>query len=295
MTLCRLYSVAPSPTGRGVCVLSGDSQNAPLHSREATDMKTEDNGPVAFFKALESAFAETIVLKRQNPHFVRDLMVQAFDSFDGNVAIQTEGLPELACHPGCAACCTLRVVVTAPEILLIANYVAATRTSYEKIGVDITGRVIDEFAITCGLNESQRMALRRRCPFMDEGLCLIYLVRPLACRGHASYDKRACIEAAAGRGDSETPVSEPHLLVRSMVQNSLLAALRGAGLSWGLYELTAAAHSASGNPHSAGDWLAGSDPFGAAAVGDVDFAEMATTFDELKSYGSQQGFSRQRE
>jgi Fe-S-cluster containining protein len=246
----------------------------------------DDNGPIAFFKALESAFAKTISSNRRRPDLIRELSEQAFDSFNGNVAIQTEGLPRLACHRGCASCCTLRVVAAAPEILLIARYIAATKAVFEKIGVDLAARIADEAAITGGLDEKQRMALRRRCPFVMKGVCLIYLVRPLACRGHASYDKRACIDAAAGRGTAETPISEAHLLVRSMVQNALLSALRDAQLGWGLYELTAGAHLATSHPGVEEEWLAGGDPFESASIGGIDFGEMAATFDKIKASDS---------
>lgn len=246
-------------------------------------MTTNDpNGPMAFFKAQHAAFAQTIRTRRDAPAFVRELSAQAFDSFDGNVAIQAEGLPALACHEGCAACCTLRVVASAPEILLVAQYIVATQTAYATVGVDLARRIAEDDAVTRGLDERRRMALRRRCPFIENGRCLIYVVRPLACRGHASYDKRACFDAAAGRG-GEAKVSEPHLIVRSLVQNALLSALRDAGLAWRLYELNGATGIALADPGAEQAWLAGGDPFLAAALADVDAKDMAATFDAIKA------------
>jgi hypothetical protein len=75
----------------------------------------DDNTPLALFKALQLAFGETIRGSRGRPDFVKQLTAQAFDSFDGNIAIQTEGMPALACDQGCAACCKLRVAATAPK------------------------------------------------------------------------------------------------------------------------------------------------------------------------------------
>lgn len=242
----------------------------------------QPNGPMDFFKAQHIAFAETIRRRRGEATFVRELSAQAFDSFDGNVAIQAEGLPALACHDGCAACCTLRVVASAPEILLVAQYIVATKTAYAKIGVDLARRIADEDAVTRGLDERRRMALRRRCPFIENGSCLIYMVRPLACRGHASYDKRACFDAAAGRG-VEAKVSEPHLVVRSLVQNALLSALRDASLAWRLYELNRAADIALADQNAERAWVEGGDPFLSAALADVDALDMAATFDAIKN------------
>ncbi len=241
-----------------------------------------DNTPLGLFKALQSAFNETIRSRRSHPDFVSELSVLAFNSFDGNVAIQIESMPDLACHDGCAACCNLRVAASAPEILLIARFIVATQPAFAKIAVDLGRRVGGEDAITRSLTEKERLELRRPCPFIEDGLCLIYRARPLACRGHASFDKRACGDAVTGSG-GEAQISVPHFLVRSIVQNAMLAALRDTGLSWRLYELNAAVNFALSNPDAETNWLEGSDPFFEAAIREVDAEEMAKTFDAIKS------------
>jgi hypothetical protein len=52
-------------------------------------------------------------------------------------------------------------------------------------------------------------------------------VRPLACRGLASYDRHACAQAASGKIDA-IPYSESHMRVRSLVQNAMQSALQDA-------------------------------------------------------------------
>lgn len=241
----------------------------------------DSNEPLAFFNAMQGAFSETIKARRFHPHFVRELSAQAFDSFNGNVSIQMEGQPPIACHPGCDACCVLRVVATAPEILLISQYVLATKSAYAKIDVDLAKRIAECDTVTGGLNEGDRLALQRHCPYIENGICLIYSARPLACRGHASYDKCACTDAAAGRG-VDFQISMPHLAVRSLVQNALLSALRDAGLAWRLYELNKAVNLALSDSSLEKTWIAGEDPFVAAAI-EIDAQDMATTFDAIKS------------
>ncbi|MFY9831283.1 MAG: YkgJ family cysteine cluster protein [Methylocystis sp.] len=241
----------------------------------------DDNTPLALFKALQEAFGVTIRDRRRRPDLVKELSVQAFDSFDGNVAIQIEDMPALACHQGCAACCDLRVAATAPEILLIAQYVVATRPAFFRIGLDLAHRVARDASITSGLDDERRLALRRPCPFIENGLCLVYRARPLACRGHASYDKSGCAEAVADR-DREALVSMPHFLVRCVVQNALLASLRDAGLAWGLYELNSALNLALTNPGAEAAWRAGGDPLAGASIAGADAREMAATFDAIK-------------
>jgi Fe-S-cluster containining protein len=279
--LC-VQAIPPERRERDLAGLSDILYNNPLAGQdEALEMTAHgDNGPLDFFKALQGAFAKTIQARRSHPTFVTEISAQAFDSFDGNVAIQSEGLGALSCQEGCAACCMLRVVATAPEILLIARYIVATKEAFAGIGVDLARNTADGCAVTDGLDEKQRMALRRHCSFIRDGLCLIYRVRPLACRGHASYDRFACIEAVAGR-ESNAQLSVPHLLVRSLVQNALLSALRDCGLAWGLYELDKAVNLALSNTGVEKAWVRGDDPFVSATVAEFDAQSMEATFDAL--------------
>ena len=138
-------------------------------------------------------------------------------------------------------------------------------------------------AHTCGLDEPARVALRQRCPFIAQGVCVIYSVRPLACRGHASHDARACIDAVAGRRSEPVPCSQGHLMVRSLVQNALQSALRDAALPWGLYEFNQALLMALDHPATEAAWLAGEDVFAPAALNDVSAAEMAQVYEALKT------------
>jgi Fe-S-cluster containining protein len=194
---------------------------------------SEDFGALAFFKAQKHAFADTPQRGLARESVVGALLGQAYESFERNVEIQEEGLQSLACHKGCATCCTLRVSATAPEVLMIGRYIRWSASALREMQIDLTERVSAADARTRGLDELERVKQRLRCPYIHKGICLIYQVRPLACRGHASYDVRACVEAAAGRM-AEVPYSLPHMTVRSLVQNAMQAALRDAGLAFGL-------------------------------------------------------------
>ncbi|WP_085315783.1 YkgJ family cysteine cluster protein [Derxia lacustris] len=248
----------------------------------AAALTADDAGPLAFFKALHDAYSQTLERFRGNPRLIDAVLSQAFDSFEGNVALQSEGQPEIACHKGCATCCTLRVSATSPEVLLIARFMRAARPALARMGIDLEQRVFDADKITRGLDEAARVKLRRRCPFIEKGACLIYAVRPLACRGHASLDVRACVDAAAGRADS-VPYSEPHMVVRSLVQNAMQSALRDAGYAWDTQELNHALSMALRDDLEPA-WTAGADPLAAATIADeIGAAEMARTFDAIKA------------
>lgn len=242
---------------------------------------TSEHGPQAFFRDLRAAFDDTLH-NTATAFRAESALQQAWDSFDGNVAIQCEGQPPIACHKGCPSCCTLRVGVLAPEVFMIAAYLRATAAALQAHGIDLMARVREADAVTRGLDEGARVTLNRRCAYIVQGVCLIHRARPLACRGHASYDKRACVEAAAGRAD-EVPFSGPHKVVRGLVQSALQAALRTHGLAWGSYEFNHALALALDHPRASSDWLAGGDPLAAAAVDVEQRDAMADWFDEASA------------
>jgi len=240
---------------------------------------TNDHGAQAFFRDLRAALVHTLRTQDEATR-TQAVLLQAWDSFDGNVAIQSEGQPAIACRKGCPSCCTLRVTATAPEVFLLAAYLRATAPALQRHGMDISGRLHEADAATRGLDEAQRVALRQRCAFIVQGVCLVHRVRPLACRGHASHDRHACAQAAAGRTDS-VPFSGAHRVVRMLVQSALQAAMREQDLAWGAYELNHALVLALDQPDSHADWLRGGDPLADAAVDTDQRAAMAVDFDAI--------------
>jgi Fe-S-cluster containining protein len=235
---------------------------------------------LGFFKAQHQGFTATLSQHHGRVELLPALLTQAFSSFEGNVEQQAEGYPEVACHKGCATCCTIRVIATAPEVLLVARYIRSVADDLRQAEVDLVQRLTEADSDTRDRDEQQRVSLRRRCPYIDKGVCVIYPARPLACRGHASYDKRACAQAAAGRLE-EIPFSVPHMKMRSLVQNAMQSALRDAGYAWAAYELNHSLSIALDDEECEQAWLAGDDVFAPALIADVSLAEMASTFDHI--------------
>ena len=248
---------------------------------DASATNADEHGAVAFFRDLVAALGSTWDQQAATPaQQVPAVLSQAWDSFEGNVAIQSEGQPPIDCSKGCATCCMLRVSATAAEIFLIARFIEATAPAYAKAGIDLQQRLHEADARTRGLDDAQRVQLRQRCPFIAQGACTIYKVRPLACRGHASHSRKACVDAAAGRVN-EVPFSGPHRLVRAFVQSALQAVLRARGLAYGVYELNQALVLALRDPALAGAWQGGADPLATAAVDSAeDLVAMGAALDE---------------
>jgi Fe-S-cluster containining protein len=234
-----------------------------------------------FFVGLQAAFAGSLQALAARPQRIDALLGRAFEVFERNLPLQCEGEPALACRRGCAACCTLRVTATAPEVLAVARWLRAVAPRLAERGIDLAGQVRAADARTRGQGEAARVGLRQRCPFIAQGVCVIYPVRPLACRGHASHDERACADAAAGRR-AQVPHSEGHRRLRGLVQNAMQSALRDAGLAWASYELNQALVQALDDAGSEPAWLAGQDVFARARVDEVNPTEMAQVFDLLK-------------
>ncbi len=107
-----------------------------------------------------------------------------------------------SCQKGCAACCRMLVPLSAPEAVMVHDWVRSRP-------VEQQARIIERFAATnarlrangiwqqlfelCGasdhpgdeaLDEVNRRyyALRLTCPFLEEEVCTIYDERPAACR-----------------------------------------------------------------------------------------------------------------
>jgi len=238
--------------------------------------------PLAVFQSMYRTYCRWLTLDEGPFDPVGAVTKEAFDSFERSVEHDSENMATVACHGGCASCCTIRVAATAPEILLIARYI---RSSPKTMEFELERRILKANDVTMLLGEAQRMESGVACPFIDHDLCVIYSVRPLACRGHASYDTQACIDALAGH-PCEIPVSVLHMTARSLIQNAMQAALRDHGYAWATYELNQALQIALADEASETAWMNGDDVFAPALISDVSSEEMAATFDAIKAYSA---------
>jgi Fe-S-cluster containining protein len=239
----------------------------------------DDSNPMVFFKAMCRVFSFSLTKNSDGWDPIEGLSRQSYESFENSVICKSlQGSP-VACRGGCASCCTIRVAATAPEIFNITRQI---RRFPDQVSSDLTRKILAADRATRRLDQQQRMASSLICPLIESDLCIIYSVRPLACRGHASYDEESCRDALGG-GVSEVPVSALHLTVRSLVQNAMQSALRDTGLAWGSYELNQALQIALCDETCEQAWLAGNDVFAPALVTDVGLAEMAETFDAIKA------------
>jgi len=237
------------------------------------------SNPIVYFKWLYYRFKLILAQDGKKRDLIESLSRKAYEHFARGITGEEKEGDFIACHGGCASCCTIRVTATAPEIFSLARQIKAFPSD---IASELKQRIVAAEQSTRNQSPAQRMASSLKCPLIKNELCISYSVRPLACRGHASYDKDACREALAGRS-CEVPISALQLTVRSLVQNALQSALRDAHLAWGCYELNQALTIALTQTSCERAWMAGDDVFASALVTEVSLHEMAETFDALKT------------
>ncbi len=236
---------------------------------------------IEFFQQMRGGFGQTLGSTSSDGQArAMALAGRAFDWFESNITVHTQGLPVLACAKGCPTCCALRVTATAPEIFVMADYVRKVEATPSGAQLGLGARIAEVERATHGMPETARLSSGIICPMLAEGICILHPVRTLACRGHAAYKEVQCKAAARGE-DVEVEVSEPHFTLRALVQNALQAALRDKGLAWGLYELNQGLSLALAEPERLEAWFAGEDSLAPAAVANIDMAALEEVFKTL--------------
>lgn len=128
-------------------------------------------------------------MSRRRVQLLRTLY-EAFEQWSGRFA------SGWVCGRGCAVCCTQNVTMTAVEGDLIHQFIRETGGQAWFVGRLTTAsprgpaqETTNEFAGRCLAGEEGEEPEAHAttvCPFLEEGLCRIYPVRPFACRSFAS-------------------------------------------------------------------------------------------------------------
>ncbi|MEO5335413.1 MAG: YkgJ family cysteine cluster protein [Magnetospirillum sp. WYHS-4] len=108
------------------------------------------------------------------------IVAQAGQLWEGMRSGAPEATGKAACRAGCGWCCHQRVGALLPEVFWIAR----------RIGDE--GRRDEALARLSGSKGG------KACPFLEEGGCTIYALRPLKCRGLYVRDAAWCMRTYAG-------------------------------------------------------------------------------------------------
>jgi Fe-S-cluster containining protein len=179
--------------------------------------------------------------------------------------LQLVPAPAIACRAGCHWCCHLKVSATAPEILLIAEYLQ-TRAPAGWL------EVVRERAAALArdpriFSAEAKAEAHLPCALLSEqGACSVYAVRPLICRGYTSSDPEPC-QRMLDDDSVLVPLNETLAREHAALSLGLISALKYVGLPPDLLELTAGLHVALSEPQALQRWLAG-EPIFAPALAD---------------------------
>jgi len=176
----------------------------------------------------------------------------------GQVKQEFEPASPIACRPGCAECCLVEVLATAPEVFYVA-----TDLQTRPLPLDLSTvrqRVTAVAEKTIHLNAQQRADAKVACPLLDDSRCIAYPARPLTCRGMNSVTPGGC------RGD-DTMIFGPQKRIADGLLAGLSAALVEAELDGNVYELAIALSIALETPDAIAKWLAGEPLFAPALRG----------------------------
>jgi len=119
--------------------------------------------------------------------------LQAFSSSQQRHDARIAAAPDfgtLACRAGCSWCCHFSVDVRAAEVFTILEFVEQSFTPDEKARV--YAEVCVNSAALNALGESERATRNVKCPFLWEGSCTVYHVRPQTCRNYHATNVAGC-------------------------------------------------------------------------------------------------------
>lgn len=165
----------------------------------------------------------------------------------------------IQCRKGCWYCCHINVAVSILEAILIARAIRELKLA------DLEARVKETAPTIAGLTPKQRHAKIVTCPFLLDGLCGIYPVRPGSCRAYLSLSVQQCMDdfesAKAGTGSKGVTTVAVPMLLSSSIGKGVQLAMADEGLQDCVVELTAAVNVLLSDDTAMHRWLSGETVF----------------------------------
>ena len=173
----RRSSGASRPTSNGARAVSSDSRRLPIYGGR-------DEGPRPATRQLVADALDRGV----DPVAVIERVALGVDAIvDALARAPAPGEGATACARGCSSCCHQRVEMMAAEVFALARQVVLRGDEV------IVARVAARAAEAKGLDGRAHHLARIRCALLaDDGSCVAYGARPLACRRAHSTDAEVC-------------------------------------------------------------------------------------------------------
>jgi Fe-S-cluster containining protein len=125
---------------------------------------------------------------------IMEIMESVYGSIDGLIEsfsgrCEKEGL-RVDCRMGCVWCCSQAVLASTHEIMYLFTWMEKNLSP--DIIKKIRDRAEERNKQTVGMSAMEFLHFTHPCPFLEEGSCLIYHARPMACRIYLSSSENSC-------------------------------------------------------------------------------------------------------
>jgi hypothetical protein len=212
--------------------------------------------------------AREILSRGRAPEDVFNLVTQVATDAEAMIAAARKEYPPpspIECKEGCSWCCHIKVTVSAPEVLRVADYLRQTLSPEELSKVH--QRIVDADDKTRGMTSEERGQSKQSCPLLIDDRCSVYAARPLPCSGWVSLQADVCkraYENTAPGVDLTPETYVPHYEIYHSLQAGMGLGVAQEGLDGSVLELIAALRIALDRPNATERWAQGRQVFSQA-------------------------------
>ena len=145
-----------------------------------------------------------------------------------------------ACRVGCSYCCYLKVGARPEEVFAIVDFVRENFTPERS--KELREAVAANARIMRRSTAAEQLAATLKCPFLVDGACSIYEVRPARCRTYHAVNVKGCQDTFEQPSNMNILNSfVPEIFTAGEAHREAYgAAIRESGLDTTVYELTTA-------------------------------------------------------
>ncbi|MFN8575975.1 MAG: YkgJ family cysteine cluster protein [Candidatus Sericytochromatia bacterium] len=186
-------------------------------------------------KAVIQTIFEPIRTKKINN--INIAMNQLQQESENLVNTQIESV-NVDCKLYCTFCCHNQVSLTAPEVMLISDYIKNNFTKDEILSLKKRVDSLDKDVK--GMNAFQRKKAKKACALLIDNKCSVYPVRPLACKGWNSMSVKDCEDAFNSGEEKNIQAFAPPLVITNSVSIGISNSLKNNGMNSDNLELNSA-------------------------------------------------------
>ncbi|MBN2568791.1 MAG: YkgJ family cysteine cluster protein [Deltaproteobacteria bacterium] len=114
----------------------------------------------------------------------------------------------IACRQGCAYCCNIPVEARPYEIFLINTYMKK-HFSTKKL-TKTMDTLNNHVQFLSKITKNEHLSINSPCPLLAENSCMVYPVRPFACRAYHALDVSSCQYSFENPSDLEERRATDH-------------------------------------------------------------------------------------